>query len=505
MITFTKEQQATVDYINEQVNLGRDGKNVVVSGQGGVGKTEMICEEICSLLTAGKRVAVAAMTGKATAVLRSKVSKKLFEKGLVFYDDKGEVGYNFPRDNLLIETIQKITKESKVVNVTATGETVYSNSWRDPAAFDYDVLIVDELSMVPQYISCWWQRTNATVIGLGDFCQLPEVSTKESQKELAGLRKDLKLDLPKMTFGYGTKVLKDLSQCHLTKVLRSDNEVALLSNDLRDFTDSKQRVLFYIKQWSEKAPEVIQYSRSLADIESGDDWQIITYTNKMCETINNALCKGKDYPVEDDKILLFDNIPPLQKFNGDTMTLRDFLDSIKKYNSKPKNLGRQITVIMKWKNAMPKVNGEHLLEREMARSYIAFKQGLERAQARRMANLPTIIQQSNYTVIQKEEWLKDIEEIRKTAPDDGTAFSQIIERFSEIDRDMAQFIMSRSGSLPRMYIVQADYGYAITVHKSQGSQYPKVCYIMDKFDRPLLYTAVSRAEKQVKIIDLTKG
>lgn len=72
MIVFTPEQQEIVDYILEQVNLGGMGKNVIVSGQGGVGKTEMVTEVVCMLLQMNKRVAVAAMTGKATAVLRQR-------------------------------------------------------------------------------------------------------------------------------------------------------------------------------------------------------------------------------------------------------------------------------------------------------------------------------------------------------------------------------------------------------------------------------------------------
>lgn len=211
MITFTPEQQKTVDYILEQVEAGGAGKNVIVSGQGGVGKTEMVCELVCILLLRGYKVAVSAMTGKATSVLREKINRKIWENGI---KDK------FPKENLLIDTVQKITKESKVLGTTESGETLYSNTWKKPENFGYDVLIIDELSMVPHFVSQWWQRTNARVIGLGDFCQLPEVITRETQKELAGFRHDLKLPESKMITGYGIKVLKDLAQCQLTSTLR---------------------------------------------------------------------------------------------------------------------------------------------------------------------------------------------------------------------------------------------------------------------------------------------
>lgn len=140
-INWTPEQKAVMDFLMEQVD-NPNGKNVVVSGSGGTGKTTIICELICQLLASGHKVAVTAMTGKATAVLRGKVNDAIREKNL-----------RFDKDYLLIETVTKITKKSKVMDVTTDGETKYSSTWRNPSAFPFDVLFVDELSMVPSYVS----------------------------------------------------------------------------------------------------------------------------------------------------------------------------------------------------------------------------------------------------------------------------------------------------------------------------------------------------------------
>jgi exodeoxyribonuclease V alpha subunit len=45
--------------------------------------------------------------------------------------------------------------------------------------------------------------------------------------------------------------------------------------------------------------------------------------------------------------------------------------------------------------------------------------------------------------------------------------------------------------------------YAITIHKSQGSQWPRIIVALTKnklLDRTLVYTAITRAQKQVVIV-----
>lgn len=485
---YTDDQQKIVDYLREQ--LSPQGHNVIVSGAGGVGKTAMLCQFICELLQEEYRIAVTAMTGKATAVLRGKIHATLREQGMPIPK----------QDVLAIETVTKLTKESKVLGLTESGETLYTGTWRNPKNFHYDILFVDELSMVPQFISDWWRMSGIRVFGFGDHCQLPEVTTNETKKDLATFRHDLKIPSSDYVSGYGTKVLKDMAHMTLLKVLRSTNEIALLCSDLRDFSQTKRAVINLIKGWAEKTTN-IQYSTTIDDLETGDDWQIISYTNKMCQTINNQLCKGEGYPTLDDKIILFDNLNPLKMYNGDVMTFQSFLDSIRNYNAR--NQKRKIFVCMKWQNKMPNKNSDNAIERGFFQTYVMFKRAQEEVNQRRMAALPGILRRSGYAEKQIDEWINFVKEMSREIPDAGKCFLAICEKFYEVDRDIATFITDESEPPPRLYMVNADYGYAITTHKSQGSEYPNVCYLLERFDRPLLYTGVSRAKEKLKVINLT--
>lgn len=489
---WTPEQKEVMDFLMAQVD-NPNGKNVVVSGSGGTGKTTIICELICRLLETDHSVAVTAMTGKATAVLRSKVWAAIREKKL-----------DMSNKNLLIETVTKITKTSKVMDVSTSGEIKYSNVWKNPKLFNYDVLFVDELSMVPSYVSRWWQMTECRVFGFGDECQLPEVTTPEIKADLSSFEHDLRLPSQKYISGYGIKALKNLAECQLHTVLRSDNEVALLCHDLRDFSQTKQQIVGVIKKYAEQY-EHIRYSTSMSDLICDPEWQILAYTNKMCQEINDRMCIGGDkYPDLFDKILLFDNLNPLQLYNGDTILFKDFIEKINFYNAKAiSNGGRQINVCMKWRNRMPKANGNQF-ERMFAskvQKYYADKKGID---FQRVMEVEHILDGSPFNKNLIAEYKAIFDSTQDTPGIDNAArLNQFMEYLSMNDVDVYQYLSQRLTPTPMLYFVNADYGYCITTHKSQGSEYPKVCYLLERFDKPLLYTGLSRAKTDLMIINQT--
>lgn len=488
---FTPKQQEVVDYVLEQLKLGAEGKNILVSGRGGVGKTSMVCHLVTILLRKGYRVACGAMTGKATGVLRQKIFDCLKEEGLTEEDYKYQ---------LCIETISKITRKAKPVGMDENGETIYSNVWVDPKRFDYDVLIIDELSMVPHYIQLWWNQTNCRVIGLGDYCQIPEVHTGDTQKEVVSFRHDLKLPPSKLVNGYGIKVLKDLPTFELDQVLRSTGDITLLCNELRDFKKSKEDTIKVIKKWSDKSDDIF-YTKDISQLETGNDWQIIAYTNRMCQAINDKLAIGKTFPNVRDKIILHDNLNPLGAYNGEVYVFGDLIKRIEEFNNRG---GDNITVIWKFNGEMPKKNSSDPIEKQCYMDYNRYRMQAAEKHHKRLEEIPKIIRNAKFlTNEQKEEYIESFKDIKKTFQNEEQCFNHIIQRLEEVDLDLMREIVKNATTLPKIFFVTIGFGYCCTTHKSQGSEYEKVCYILEKMDRPLLYTGCSRAKKKLKVIDLT--
>lgn len=498
---YTDEQRRVVELMKKQLELKEDGQNIIVSGLGGSGKTWTMCSFICDLLEVGYRITVAAITGKATSVIRNKVHAMIAERNMIV-----------PPGQLRIQTLTKITKKSKVINISEVGDSKFYSEWRNPKEEmkNYDVLFIDELSMVPQHIIKWCQLSGVRIFGFGDFCQLPEVTTDSTFLEVKQLEKDLNLDKIRYTYGYGIKALKGLSKAYLTTVLRSDNDIANLCKELRDFSISKQSAINIIKKWAEKSSD-IEYSDNANDIETGFDWQIIAYTNKKCREINNKLALGHGYPNPEDKIILFDNVNNLELYNGDVIKFKDFYNLTKNAIIGPQNANEALAkrteiVVMKWQGQMPRVTSDNPFEQQYAFQFQNTMKILRQSKLdREKMILEYFDAPSKGTQTENEFAYQKWMELREEIPNYDERFDDFMVFLGQhdlfhIQKDLAKKI----SGLPRLTIVNCDYGFACTTHRAQGSEYDKVCYLFERFDRPLLYTGLSRAKQKLKIINLTK-
>lgn len=489
---YTDEQKVVVDEIYERLKMPpHERSNMIIAGRGGVGKTRMICELICDLTQQGYRVAAGAMTGKATGVLRAKIEDAYHGRDL-----------DIPPEGILqVETLSTICKTSRPVGLLSNGKTRFSYKWKQPKSFMYDILVVDELSMVPHVIQKWWQGTMSLVIGLGDACQLRPVETAAISKEIDSLSRDLKLAPYEYVKGFGIEVLNALTQLELKTVLRSTNDIAFLCNDLRDFTLTNRGVIDVFKKWAKKS-EDIEYATDISALEIGQDWQILTYTNKLATQINDKLMIGADYPDLEDKILLMDNINPVRMYNGEVFVFKTFLQNIKDHNDDPAN--DAVYVCMKWQGKMPRITSSNPLEKSFAVNYHRFKNKIEETYEVRVKQLPIIVQKSPFGDGLVDEIKAMIQKGQSQGKTNQVIFDDVTLSLEKTDWPVADYVYKKSARLPQLYVVDASAGYALTVHKSQGSEFEKTCYCLERFEKPLIYTACSRAKEKLKIINLTK-
>ena len=127
-------------------------KYTVISGYAGTGKSTLVRFIIDALDVEESHVVYTAYTGKAVEVLRKKGNKNACTLHKLLYD-------SFPRPG--------------------------GGFFRKPKPFiDYDIVVVDEVSMVPQALMELLFRHNCYVICLGDPFQLPPINKDEDNSLL---------------------------------------------------------------------------------------------------------------------------------------------------------------------------------------------------------------------------------------------------------------------------------------------------------------------------------
>ena len=127
-------------------------KYVTIAGYAGTGKTTLVRFIIEALDVEEEKVAYATFTGKAAEVLRKKGNKNAMTLHRLLYDSIPRPGGGFFR--------------------------------KPKMSLDYDIIVVDEVSMVPKSMVDMLLAHRVFVIFLGDPGQLPMIDKTESHNLL---------------------------------------------------------------------------------------------------------------------------------------------------------------------------------------------------------------------------------------------------------------------------------------------------------------------------------
>ena len=147
----TQDQNKGLNIVLQRYREG--AKYSVIAGYAGTGKSTLVKFIIEALQVAPERVAYATFTGKAAEVLRKKGNPNAMTLHKLFYDSFPKPGGGFVRKPKL--------------------------------ALDQDIIVVDEVSLVPKTMVNMLLKHQVYIIFLGDPFQLPQIDKNESHDLLA--------------------------------------------------------------------------------------------------------------------------------------------------------------------------------------------------------------------------------------------------------------------------------------------------------------------------------
>ena len=386
----TLKQQQGLD-ITLQKHKDKE-KYVVISGYAGTGKSTLVRFIVDALQVAPDKICYAAYTGKAAEVLRKKGNPNAMTLHRLLYESVPLPGGGFfrkPKLNL-----------------------------------GYDIVVVDEVSMVPKSMLDMLLRHKIFVIFLGDPFQLPMIDKNETH--------DL-LDHPDVFLDQIMRQAEESEIIRLTMKIRNQEEIKTLKGE-EILIDSKSNLVTGHLNWADC---------------------IICATNNMRHSLNKQMrdIKGFEGPLQNgDKVIIKRNY--WDNFNADGDVL---------------------------------VNGMIGTVSNVFDSFI---------------KIPNFIKNNRHTI---PTILCDF------TPDFGKPFLGV-----NLDKDFLLTEepcvdwrvsyklgkMNKGDLLPR----QGTWGYAITCHAAQGSEYDKVLVIEESFpfDKKeharWLYTACTRASSRLVLL-----
>ena len=370
-------------------------KYTVIAGYAGTGKSTLVRYIIDALDIEEDRVCHCAFTGKAAEVLKKKGNKNVATLHRLLYE-------HIPRPA--------------------------GGFFRKPKPFiDYDVIVVDEVSMAPKSLMELLFKHQVYVICLGDPFQLPPIDKDEDNH------------------------LLDDPHIFLDEIMRQeeDSEIIQLTMKIRN-----QEPIDY---YNGNEVKIIPYSDLNTGVLQWGD-QILTATNAKRQAINNqmrALQGRTGEPVDGDKIICLRNYWEDSSLNGDAL-----------------------------------INGTI---------------GILQNSFQTWREIPRFVQ-------------SDIRKFDVLVGDLVVPETNDVYQMTEMDRQMiitgekcCDWRLSyKLGKLRPKYgeIVPKEftYAYAITTHKSQGSEWPKVVVLEEKFPfdkiehARWLYTACTRSSEKLVLV-----
>ena len=389
----TEKQEKGLETILTRYNLGL--KYTTISGYAGTGKSTLVKFAIAALGVREDRVAYATFTGKAAEVLRKKGNTGACTLHKLLYDHFPKPGGGFIR--------------------------------KPKTSLDYDVVVVDEVSMAPKSMIDMLLSHRVYVIFLGDPFQLPQINKDESH------------DILENAHIFLDEVMRQAAESEIIQI-----SMKIRNGEPIDFMKGKEVIII-------PKSELVEGHLTWAD-------QILCGTNATRENINRQMREIYGFsglPQDGEKMICLRNYWDDCADNGDALV-----------NGTTGTLRNPFETFRMIPNYIPIDN--HRMD----------------------------VIQGDF-VTSDGSTFNNVEMDKKFLIDGVKCITdgKILFRLGKLKNKIGDIV-------PREFA----FGYAITTHKAQGSEWDKVLVIEEKFPFPKeeharwLYTAVTRASEKLVLV-----
>lgn len=392
---------------------------------------------------------------------------KVMDPDSGLFKPKRVKAYGVNKEELYNAFKNSISQNLKMSDIDTSPEFVYNDASEvlDTLKF-FDLVIIDEMPMVNSAETRLIEKAKELAVeNESKFPRIVFVGDSAQLQPVEGMINPYMKSQP-----------DDENIFELTEILRSTNDIALIGKKIKDGVSLYGLMNNFKDYIHERNQSFDDFIKSNLDSLAEKDI-LLTFTNKSVDKLNKAMRAQKGYsddtPIQPDE-------PIMVRVNaraGDDIIFAN---------------GEEFNI-------------ESVYEPENA--LYAMKEGFEFREARKYINFNneefsdamalvssgrirlTKLKSNNIEERERLAWLSD----NLKYAYQGFAFEQSLKRLEEI----ASF---NDGEIP---VLHASFGYARTIHKSQGSEWNNVGIIMTKYELRmqslpnLQYTALTRAQKDL--------
>ena len=392
---------------------------------------------------------------------------KVMDPDSGLFKPKRVKAYGVNKEELYSAFKNSISQNLKMSDIDTSPEFVYKDASEvlDTLKF-FDLVIIDEMPMVNSAETRLIEKAKELVVENDtEFPRIVFVGDSAQLQPVEGMINPYMKSQP-----------DDKNIFELTEILRSTNEIALIGKKIKDgvsLYSLMNNFKDYIHEHNQRFDDFI--ADNLDSLAEKDI--LLTFTNKSVDKLNKAMRAQKRYsddtPIQPDE-------PIMVRVNARAG------DDIIFANGEEFN----IESVYEPENALYAM--KEGFEFREARKYIDFNQD-EFSDAMALVSSGrmrlTKLKSNNIEERERLAWLSD----NLKYAYQGFVFEQSLKRLEEI----ASF---NDGEIP---VLHASFGYARTIHKSQGSEWNNVGIIMTKYELRmqslpnLQYTALTRAQNDL--------